>query len=71
MSSFTKKAKAAKHKAKAKFVAVFQPEAALNSVVLTLQLVEKAAEDIPIPGFKSAIGGLLLVIEKLQVRNTP
>jgi hypothetical protein len=62
-------ARKVKHKAKAKVLAIFKPEAALNSVVVTLQLFEKAAEGIPVPGLKGALGSLLLVIEKLQVRN--
>lgn len=63
-------ARKAKHKAKAKLLAVFQPHAVLNSVILTLRQFEKAAEYVPAPGLKVAVGGVLVVLEKLQVNNT-
>jgi len=63
-------ARKAKSKAKGKFLAIFQPQAVLNTVVLTLQLFEKTAAHIPVPGLKVAVGSLLAVIEQLQVRTT-
>jgi hypothetical protein len=62
-------ARQTKIKAKGKLLAVFQPQAALNAVTLTLQLLEKTAQHVPAPGLKAAVGALLSVIEMLQVRH--
>jgi hypothetical protein len=56
-----------KTKAKGKVLEVFRPRAALNAVVLTLQLLQSAADLVPVPALKAAIGGLLLVIGAIQV----
>jgi hypothetical protein len=61
-----------KTKAKGKVLEVFRPRAALNAVILTLQLLQTAADYVPVPALKTAIGGLLSVIETLQVcENAP
>lgn len=67
MASFARKAKS---KAKGMFLSVFQPQAIINTVVLTLQLFEKTAAHVPVPGLKVAVGSLLAVVEQLQVRTT-
>jgi hypothetical protein len=41
---------------------------ALNAFKLTLTTLGKASDNIPVPGLKLAMEGLLLVIEKVQVR---
>jgi hypothetical protein len=60
----------AKAKAKGQVLQVFRPGAAINAVVLTLQLLQAAADPVPVPGLKTAIGGLLLVIGTLKVCAT-
>jgi hypothetical protein len=61
--------KKTKTKAKGKLLEVFRPRAALNAVVLTLQLLQSAADLIPAPALKTALGVLLLVIGTIQVCN--
>jgi hypothetical protein len=58
-----------KTKAKGKLLEVFRPRSALNAVVLALQLLQTAADLIPVPALKTAIGGLLSVVGTLQVRS--
>jgi hypothetical protein len=61
-----------KAKAKGKVLEVFRPRAALNAVVLTLQLLQTTADLVPVTALKAAIGGLLSVIGTLQVgKNGP
>jgi hypothetical protein len=64
MKHFAHKTKA---KAKTKLEIFFQPQAALNTAILTLEILNQAAESIPAPGLTAAIGGLLSICLIIQV----
>lgn len=61
------RAKELKNKAKAKISAIFAPEAALNTIKLSLGLLEKVVDGVPVPGLKAVVGSVLLVMQKIEV----
>lgn len=40
---------------------------AWNTLLTILTITKEASDDIPIPGLRSAIGGLLAVVQAIQV----